>query len=207
MPSRRPRDGARPYTRSGLHVVSRALPHLTERVADASIAEDALSPVERAARAWRRDVLADLGGLEVVSAARLALLDAVVGSVIVLHSLDAFLFQMASEQGLASRKYRRAFPIVADRMRVADSLARQLQVLGLERVPRPVPTLAEVLAQPAQTAPADAETPASEADVMDCAREESRVSTVTTVTTVTGRVTRGVARDRRGDDVPEATAP
>ena len=141
MPSQRPHHRARPYTLSGRHVVSRALPHLTERVADTSIPDAALSPVERAARAWRRDVLADLGGPQQVSAARLALLDAAVGSVIILHSLDAFLFGMATEQGLASRKYRRAFPIVADRMRVADSLARQLQALGLERVPQPVTSL------------------------------------------------------------------
>lgn len=104
-------------------MVSRALPHLTERVADASVPDDALTAVERAAREWRRDVLADVGGAEAVSATRRALLDAAVGSVIILHSLDAFLFQMAAEQGLASRKYRRAFPIVGDRMRVADSLA------------------------------------------------------------------------------------
>ena len=163
MRSRHPRDGARPYTRSGRNIVSRALPHLTDRVADASIPDDALTPVELAARAWRRDVLADLGGPEVVIAARLALLDAVVGSVIVLHSLDTFLFRMAGEQGLASRKYRRAFPIVTDRTRVADSLARQLQTLGLERVQRPGPTLTEYLARRRDgdrpTGPTDSEPP------------------------------------------------
>ena len=159
MPSRRPRDGARPYTRSGLHIVSRALPHLTERVADASIPDEALSPVERVARDWRRDVLADLGGGEAVSAARRAVLDAAVGSLIVLHSLDAYLFGLAAAQGLASRKYRRAFPIVADRIRVADSLARPLQALGLDRVPQRVATLEEYVAAkytagPAETPPA-----------------------------------------------------
>jgi hypothetical protein len=142
-----PSDGRtrRPYTRSGVHVVTKALPHLVERVADASIANEALTPVERAAREWRQDVIADHGGISVLTAARCALLDAAVGTFIVLHSLDAFLFELANARGLASRKHRRAFPIVADRMRVADSLARQLQTLGLDRQPPKVQSLDEYL--------------------------------------------------------------
>jgi hypothetical protein len=37
---------------------------------------------------------------------------------------------LAAQGGLANRRNRRAYSIVADRMRVADSLTRQLQALG-----------------------------------------------------------------------------
>lgn len=44
------------------------------------------------------------------------------------------MFELAGSDVLASRKHRRLFPVVEQRMRIADSLARQLQALGLERV-------------------------------------------------------------------------
>ena len=66
---------------------------------------------------------------------------------ILLASLDAYLFALAARDGLANRRSRRAFAIVADRMRVADSLTRQLQALGLERHAKPMPSLNEYLAR------------------------------------------------------------
>ncbi len=137
----------RPYQQHGRHLVTKALPYLIERVKDPAIADDALSPVERAARDWRQEVVADLGGLTAVAAAKLALLDAAVGTKIVLDSLDRYLFALATMDGLVNRRNRRAFAIVADRMRVADSLARQLAALGMERHAPLVPSLTEYLAQ------------------------------------------------------------
>jgi hypothetical protein len=95
-------------------------------VKDPHVADAALTPVERGARAWRGEVLHDLGGPEAVSAAKLALVEAALGTKIVLDSLDRYLFELASLDGLANRRNRRAYSIVADRMRVADSLTRQL---------------------------------------------------------------------------------
>jgi len=141
-----PQDRARrPYHRAGLHVVSRALPYLLERVADPAIPDEALSPVERAARAWRLEVLEDLGGSEAVPAARVALLDAATGTKILLDSLDRYVFELAEGGGLVSRRTRKAFAVVSDRMRVADSLTRQLQALGLERKAPRTPSLAEYI--------------------------------------------------------------
>ncbi len=137
----------RPYHRSGHDTLARALPHLMERVLDLSLSDETLSPVERAARDWRREVLDDLGGLAAVPATRLALLDAAVGTKIVLDSLDRYVFELAVNGGLVNRRNRRAFAIVADRMRVADSLARQLAALGMERHTPLVPSLTEYLAQ------------------------------------------------------------
>jgi hypothetical protein len=148
MPARSPSNRhARPYHRSGEHVVAKAAPYLVERVKDPRVADDALTPVERAARDWRRQVLDDLGGLDTVSATRRALLDAATGSMILLASLDAYVFELAGQGGLANRKHRRVFPVVLDRMRVADGLARQLQTLGLDRQERPAIDLTTYLAQ------------------------------------------------------------
>jgi hypothetical protein len=91
----RPRRDARPYQRSGEHIVAKAMPFLVECVTDPAVPETALSPLERTVRGWRDEILEDLGG-DTVSAAKRAVLDAAVGSKIVLSSLDAFLFKLAS---------------------------------------------------------------------------------------------------------------
>jgi hypothetical protein len=132
----RPQRDARPYQRSGEHIVAKALPFLVERVTDPAVPETALSPLERTVRGWR------------VSAARRAILDVAVGSKIILSSLDSFLFQLASSgRGMVNRRARYAFRIVNDRMRVADSLVKQLATLGLDRVERPPLDLAAYLTQ------------------------------------------------------------
>ncbi len=133
-PPKSPRNRVkRPYQHSGHHVVNKALPYLLERVTDPSVPDETLSPVELAARAWRQEVIVDLGGLESVPAARRALLDAATGSKMILDCLDRYLFELAESGGLVNRRNRKAFAVVQDRMRVADSLTRQLQALGMER--------------------------------------------------------------------------
>jgi hypothetical protein len=136
-----PESESRAYHQSGVYTLKKALPHLLERVNDSAIPDADLSPVENAARQWRESVISDLGGRDAMTTTKLALLNASVGTWIVLSSIDAYLFQMASADGLVSRKHRRVFPIVEQRMRVADTLARQLAALGLERVPQRVQTL------------------------------------------------------------------
>ena len=143
----RPRRDARPYHRSGEHIITKAMPFLVERVTDPAVSETALSPLERIVRGWRAEILDDLGG-DTVSAAKRATLDAAVGSKIILSSLDAFLFQLASSgQGMVNRRGRYAYRIVSDRQRVADSLVKQLSTLGLDRVERPPVALQEYLAR------------------------------------------------------------
>jgi hypothetical protein len=135
--SRPKRVRRRQYLASGHLIVAKAAPYLVERVADLRVPDDALTPVERTVRGWRAEILEDLGG-DTVSAAKRAILDAAVGSKIILSSLDAFLFQLASSgRGLVNRRGRYAYRIVHDRLRVADSLVKQLATLGLDRVERP----------------------------------------------------------------------
>jgi hypothetical protein len=140
-------DHAFPTAKHGLHSLKRALPHLIERVSDPTIAETDLSPLERAARDWRESVLSDLGGRANVSSTKLALLAATTGSWIILNSIDRYVFDLASSEGLASRKYRRAWPIVEQRMRIADTLRAQLVALGLDRVSAPPMDLNAYIAQ------------------------------------------------------------
>ena len=61
--------------------------YLLARVADPSAPDDRLSTVELAVRAWRQEVIADLGGAEAVPATRAALLDAAIGTKVNLDTL------------------------------------------------------------------------------------------------------------------------
>ena len=98
-------------------------------------------------RGWRDEILEDLGG-DTVSAAKRAILDAAVGSKIILSRLDSFLFELAgSGRGMVNRRGRYAYRIVNDRMRVSDSLVKQLAALGLDRVERPPVDLGTYLSQ------------------------------------------------------------
>jgi hypothetical protein len=128
----------RPYQRSGQHIIAKAAPFLVDRITNATVVDDALTPLERAARDWRAQVLDDLGGADAVPAAKRAVLDAALGSKIILDSLDRFIFELTgSGRGLVNRRSRHAFRIVTDRMRVADGFVRQIQTLGLERTTKP----------------------------------------------------------------------
>ena len=98
----------RAYHRHGQGAVTKALPYLMERVADERLPETALkTPLEAAARAWRKEAELDLGGE--LAATRRALLDAATGTVILLASLDRYVFQLAEKDGLVNKRSRRAF--------------------------------------------------------------------------------------------------
>jgi hypothetical protein len=53
----RPRRDARPYHRSGEHIVAKAVPYLIQRVADPNIPDASLTPLERTVRGWRLEIL------------------------------------------------------------------------------------------------------------------------------------------------------
>ena len=165
MAAKRPPNRVRDYHRSGQHTLERALPYLLERIAGDNVSDGVLTPLEAAARAWRKDAEQDLGGE--LAATKRALLDAATGSMILLASLDRYVFALAEEGGLVNRRSRRVFPVVESRMRVADGLARQLQALGLEPKATPTPSLGQYLAsrrngQAAAPDPAAAAAPRAE---------------------------------------------
>ena len=136
-------EPSRRYDKSGVNSLQRAMPHLLERISDDAITD--LTPVEQAAREWKEGVIADCGGRQALTHAKLALISSATGSWIILSTIDQYVFALAQTQGLTSKKHRRVWPVVEQRARIAESFSRQLQMIGLER--RSVPqTLDEVIA-------------------------------------------------------------
>jgi hypothetical protein len=127
--------GARPYTRHGL-----TAPLARVKLQGLS-AIDRRSAGYRAMDAWRSALVTDLGGEAALSAQRRALVDQVVRSRLMLEAIDAYLLsQRAIVRG---RPRGTALPIMRERQDLADSIARILGQLGLDRVARPAPSLAE----------------------------------------------------------------
>jgi hypothetical protein len=85
-------------------------------------------------------VAADLGGD--LTRAQETILEATAQSWVILSSLDDWI---ARQPSLVTKK-RQVLPVIVQRMQIADSLARNLERLGLERRAKPVPDLTAYLA-------------------------------------------------------------
>src|SRR5258705_13755383 len=99
----------------------------------------------RAIREWRLELEGDLGGPEAITAQQRAVLDVASVTKVLLDSVDRWLLEQ--EDGLVNRKRRAVYPVVLQRQQFADSLARQMAMLGLERRQRPAPSLQEYVAK------------------------------------------------------------
>jgi len=99
----------------------------------------------RAIREWRVELEGDLGGPAAVTAQQRAVLDVASVTKVLLDSVDRWLLEQ--EDGLVNRKRRAVYPVVLQRQQLADSLARQMAMLGLERRQRQAPNLAEYVAE------------------------------------------------------------
>jgi hypothetical protein len=86
----------------------------------------------------------DLGGPDALSTQQRALVDVIVRQKLLLESVDAWLLVQPS---LVSARKKALLPVVRERQGLADSLARFLGQLGLERRAVPVPSLADYLRQ------------------------------------------------------------
>jgi hypothetical protein len=93
----------------------------------------------------RAGLEADLGGD--LSTAQAALVDLAIRQWCLLDAVDAYLLSLPS---IVDRRHRRVWPVVLDRSRLAAQLEATLARLGLQRVPKPVPTLTEYLAEKAE---------------------------------------------------------
>lgn len=78
-----------------------------------------------------RELLEDLGGEENLSAQRRMLVDMAMRTKLFLDSLDAWALEQPS---IVNKRARKLYPFVLERTRLADSLQRQLEALGLDRV-------------------------------------------------------------------------
>ena len=78
--------------------------------------------------AWRAAIIEDLGGNP--STAQRAVVDLAMRTKLMLDSIDAWLL---SQPSLVDKRKRALLPVVKERQQLADSLARHLGQLGLER--------------------------------------------------------------------------
>jgi hypothetical protein len=90
---------------------------------------DGHSSLGRALREYRADLVRDLGGEQILSAAELHLVDLAVRDRLLLDTLDAAL----TDRPLFNRKRGAVVPALESRFRMADSATRRLQALGLKR--------------------------------------------------------------------------
>jgi hypothetical protein len=79
---------------------------------------------------WRKDLIADLGGIDNISTQQSAIIDLCVKSKLILDSVDAWLLTQPS---LINKQKRSIISAVIQRQTLADALARHLGQLGLER--------------------------------------------------------------------------
>ncbi len=93
-------------------------------------------------KAWKADLVADLGGEDAVSTQERAVVDMAVRTHLMVESVDRWLLQQPS---LVNKSRRQLFPVVLQRQQLADSLARYMTTLGLVRRTKPVPALSEYL--------------------------------------------------------------
>jgi hypothetical protein len=104
---------------------------------------DMRTEVGRRLKEWRESLIADLGGPDAVSTQQEVLVELAVKNKLLLDSLDGWLLQQDS---LVNQRRRAVYPIVLQRQTVADSLARLMGQLGLERRAKPIANLADYLA-------------------------------------------------------------
>jgi hypothetical protein len=96
---------------------------------------DQRTTLGKALTQWRKEVIEDLGGPEAVSTQKQALIDLAVGTKLLLDSIDTWLLKQPS---LVNARRRAVLPVVLQRQRLAESLARSLTQLGLERRTRTI---------------------------------------------------------------------
>jgi hypothetical protein len=104
--------------------------------------------VARLVNEWKASLVRDLGGEDQLSAQKMALIEVVCRTRLMLESVDFWLLEQPS---LVQKKKRQLLPVVSERTRLADSLTRTLSQLGLERVPQDATSLAEYLKTKAKT--------------------------------------------------------
>jgi hypothetical protein len=124
-------------SRSGLH----GLMHAVSVRGMASL--DGRSKAMRSVSSWKESLLADLGGAANVSIQKMALVDVASRTKLFLDHIDSWLVQQDS---LVNKRKRAILPILRERMALADSLARVMIQIGLQRVPKPVQDLRSYIA-------------------------------------------------------------
>lgn len=134
---RSPGDRPRPYLKTGMHRLKRAVVTLGSRALPSRS-----TALGRALHEWRLALVTDLGGEDAVSTAQRALIDLAVRTKLLVDSVDAYVLAMPSP---VNRQRRCLHPVVRERQSLVNQLQTILRDLGLERKAKPVPDLASYL--------------------------------------------------------------
>lgn len=94
-------------------------------------------------KAWRAELIAALGGEANITPQRMAILDAVVMTKLVLKHVENFMGMQLKQRGLVNRRGKRLLPIVREWSQLLESMNRLLAQLGLDRVERDAGRLPE----------------------------------------------------------------
>jgi hypothetical protein len=120
--------------------IKTALTRLKRRlsVQDMAAVDGRTRPVRAVAR-WKRELVEALGGDAEVTPQKMALVDAVARTMLLLNHTDAYLMELASKGGaLVNKRDRCLFPIVLQREQLVASLSRTLAQIGLERTEKEI---------------------------------------------------------------------
>lgn len=125
------------HLRHGLSAMKRA----QHELCDSGNWLDSLGSLGVAVRAWRADLVNDLGGEESVSAQQRVIVDSAAKTMLLLASVDDYLLR----NSFIDRRKKSLRPIVQQRMQMADSLNRAMNILGLQKREKSIPSLQEYL--------------------------------------------------------------
>ncbi len=98
----------------------------------------------KAVKAWREALITALGGELEVSPQRMTLIELAARTRLFLDHCDGFILE---QKTLVNRRKKSILPIVLQRQQLADSLQKTLITLGLDRIPKPIPTMQDLLRQ------------------------------------------------------------
>jgi hypothetical protein len=98
----------------------------------------------REALAFRRELVAALGGEADLSLQRRRLIDMTARAALLLDHIDSWL---VGQQSLINARTRSMLPVLVQRQALAEHLARLLDRLGLDRLPQRVQTVEDVAAE------------------------------------------------------------
>jgi hypothetical protein len=137
---------ARPYLRSGVYTLKRAVQTLGSRALPSR-----RTALGRELREWRDALVADLGGADAISTQQVALVDLAVRTKLLVDSVDAYVLAMPSP---VNWQRRCLHPVVRERASLVNQLQSILRDLGLERRAKPVLDLTSYLATKGDAEPA-----------------------------------------------------
>jgi hypothetical protein len=136
----------RQHQQHGLNTLRNAVNELAKR---------GQSPIDEATETgqalvqWRNELVQDLGGEEALSTQQRYIVDLVTRLRLMLDSIDAWLLDQPT---LVNKQRRQLYPAVRERTGLADSMVRNLELLGLKRQSRQV-GLADYLKRGGESTP------------------------------------------------------